>query len=72
MSRGGDEAAFQVSVWPSRTTGVFLGSLEKRTLPIEALVLMLAVIENYFFLDGGRFLKLRIPKCNNVSFPLYV
>lgn len=26
----GEEAAFQVSVWPSGTTGVLLGSLEKR------------------------------------------
>lgn len=30
MTRGGEEAAFQGSVWPSRTTGVLLGSPEKR------------------------------------------
>ena len=31
MTQGGEEAAFQVSVWPSCTTGVLLGSREKRT-----------------------------------------
>ena len=30
MTRDGEEAAFQVSVWPSRTTGVLLRSREKR------------------------------------------
>lgn len=61
MSRGGEEAAFQISVWPSRTIGVLLGSLEKRSLPVKALLVILGVAETSSFLDGGSFLKLPLP-----------
>lgn len=49
---------------------------KRETLPFKALLVILAVIENQFFLDQfkskDRFLKLRISKCNNFSFGLLV